>query len=165
MNEFYFLCKVKFDQMQENGSVKKVTEQHLVHAISFSEAENLIAQEIAIYNRETEVVAVTRTKIVDVVMDDFGLASKTESEVNKILHRTELSETADKYFKCKLNFIMLDEKTGKEKKHSENYLVHANSVQAAHTLMDMYMKDTMSDYVIERIDETKIVDVFDVEIK
>ena len=72
MNEFYFLCKVKFDQMQENGSVKKVTEQHLVHA---------------------------------------------------------------------------------------------NSVQAAHTLMDMYMKDTMSDYVIERIDETKIVDVFDVEIK
>ena len=31
--------------------------------------------------------------------------------------------------------------------------------------MDMYMKDTMSDYVIERIDETKIVDVFDVEIK
>ena len=157
MNEFYFLCKVKFDQMQENGSVKKVTEQHLVHAISFSEAENLIAQEIAQYTTgETEVVAVTRTKIVDVVMDDFGLASKTESE---------LSETADKYFKCKLNFIMLDEKTGKEKKHSENYLVHANSVQAAHTLMDMYMKDTMSDYVIERIDETKIVDVFDVEIK
>lgn len=165
MNEFYFLCKVKFDQMQENGSVKKVTEQHLVHAISFSEAENIIAQVIAQYTTgETEVVAVTRTKIVDVVMDDFGLASM-ESEVNKILHRTELSETADKYFKCKLNFIMLDEKTGKEKKHSANYLVHANSVQAAHTLMDMYMKDTMSDYVIERIDETKIVDVFDVEIK
>ena len=54
-----------------------------------------------------------------------------------------------------------------ERKRSiqKNYLVHANSVQAAHTLMDMYMKDTMSDYVIERIDETKIVDVFDVEIK
>ena len=156
MNEFYFLCKVKFDQMQENGSVKKVTEQHLVHAISFSEAENLIAQEIAQYTTgETEVVAVTRTKIVDVVMDDLVLASKTESEVNK----------TDKYFKCKLNFIMLDEKTGKEKKHPENYLVHANSVQAAHKLMDLYMKDTMSDYVIERIDETKIVDVFDVEIK
>ena len=61
MNEFYFLCKVKFDQMQENGSVKKVTEQHLVHAISFSEAENLIAQEIAQYTTgETEVVAVTK---------------------------------------------------------------------------------------------------------
>lgn len=153
MSEFYFLCKVKFDQMQENGSVKKVTEQHLVHAISFSEAENLIAQEIAQYTTgETEVVAVTRTKIVDVVMDDFGFASKTES-------------TADKYFKCKLNFITLDEKTGKEKKHSRNYLVHANSVQAAHKLMDLYMTDTMSDYVIERIDETKIVDVFDAEIK
>lgn len=153
MNEFYFLCKVKFDQMQENGSVKKVTEQHLVHAISFSEAENLIAQEIAQYTTgETEVVAVTRTKIVDVVMDDFGFASKTES-------------TADKYFKCKLNFITLDEKTGKEKKHSRNYLVHANSVQAAHKLMDLYMTDTMSDYVIERIDETKIIDVFDAEIK
>ena len=166
MNKFYFLCKVKFDQMQE-GSVKKVTEQYLVHAISFSEAENLIAQEIAQYTTgETEVVAVTRTKIVDVVMDYFGLASKAESEVNKILQRTELSETADKYFKCKLNFIMLDEKTGKEKKHSGNYLVHANSVQAAHELMDWYMmKDTMSGYVIERIDETKIVDFFDVEIK
>lgn len=63
MNEFYFLCKVKFDQMQENGSVKKVTEQHLVHANSFSEAENLIAQEIAQYTTgETEVVAVTRKK-------------------------------------------------------------------------------------------------------
>ncbi len=166
MNKFYFLCKVKFDQMQE-GSVKKVTEQYLVHAISFSEAENLIAQEIAQYTTgETEVVAVTRTKIVDVVMDYFGLASKAESEVNKMLQRTELSETADKYFKCKLNLIMLDEKTGKEKKHSKNYLVHANSVQAAHELMDWYMmKDTMSGYVIERIDETKIVDFFDVEIK
>ena len=152
MNEFYFLCKVKFDQMQANGSVKKVTEQHLVHAISFSEAENLIAQEIAQYTTgETEVVAVTRTKIVDVVMDD-------------LVQRTELSETADKYFKCKLNFIMFDEKTGKEKKHPANYLVHANSVQAAHKLMDLYMKDTMSDYVIERIDETEIIDVFDVEI-
>ena len=82
-----------------------------------------------------------------------------------MLQRTELSETADKYFKCKLNFITLDEKTGKEKKYTKNYRVHANSVQAAHTLMDMYMKDTMSDYVIERIDETKIVDVFDAEIK
>lgn len=161
MNEFYFLCKVKFDQMQENGSVKKVTEQYLVHAISFGEAENRITQEIAPFTTgETEVVAVTRTKIVDVVSDISEHFSKAESEANKMSQRTELSGSADKYFKCKLNFITLDEKTGKEKKHSQNYLAHANSVQAAHNLMDIYMKITMSDYVIERIDETKIVDVF-----
>ena len=69
---------------------------------------------------------------------------------------------ADKWFKCKLNFITLDEKSGKEKKTAQFFLVNANTALTAHELVDNFMRSSVSDYEVEQVDETKILEVFKV---
>jgi hypothetical protein len=69
-------------------------------------------------------------------------------------------EAADKWFKAKLTFITLDEKSGKEKKTSTNVLVQAADLRDATKKLDEGMKGTMADYEISSIAETPIIDVF-----
>ena len=70
-------------------------------------------------------------------------------------------DTDDKWFKAKLSFITLDEKTDKEKRTSVTYLVQAHSVSGAVKHVDEVMGSTMIDYEIAAITETKIMDVFE----
>ncbi|MTU94460.1 DUF4494 domain-containing protein, partial [Parabacteroides merdae] len=42
----WFECKVSFEKIMENGAQKKVTEPYLVDALSFTEAEARIIEEI-----------------------------------------------------------------------------------------------------------------------
>lgn len=72
-------------------------------------------------------------------------------------------ESADRYFKCKLYFITLDEKTGAEKKTSTNILVQAADLRDAVKKLDEGMKGTMADYVIASVSETAIMDVYPYE--
>ena len=67
---------------------------------------------------------------------------------------------ADKWFECKLNFIVLDEEKGVEKKTPIFMLVHADTVHAANKTLLFHMKSSMADYTIESVKETKIIDVF-----
>ncbi|WP_290387099.1 DUF4494 family protein, partial [uncultured Muribaculum sp.] len=45
----WFECKVRYDKIQENGSAKKVNEPYLVDALSFTEAEARIIEEVTPY--------------------------------------------------------------------------------------------------------------------
>ena len=155
----WFLCKVKYDKTLENGKQKKVSEQYVLNAFSFTEAEALFIHEITPYiSGDMEVTAINKTKISEIVFDKYGIESKVDAEAKAIMGQNKsMSGEADKWFKCKLNFITLDEKTGKEKKTPTYLLVNAGSVNAAHNLIDIHMKGTLSDYVIERIDETPIM--------
>lgn len=59
----WFECKVKFDKIQDNGSVKKVNEPYLVDALSFTEAEARIIEMITPYiSGEFTISAVKRPK-------------------------------------------------------------------------------------------------------
>ena len=69
-------------------------------------------------------------------------------------------EAADKWFKCKLVFIMLDEKSGAEKKSSTQVLVQAADLRDAVKKLDEGMKGTMADYEIALVSETPIMDVY-----
>ena len=42
----WFTCKVSFEKVMENGMQKKVTEPYLVDALSFTEAEARIIEEV-----------------------------------------------------------------------------------------------------------------------
>lgn len=68
---------------------------------------------------------------------------------------------ADKWFKCKLSFLTIDEKSGKEKKTAHLFLVKAVSVTTAHQAVDAFMTTSLSDYVIEQVEETKIIDIIE----
>lgn len=135
----YFECKISYEKTMENGKEKKVTEQYLVDALSFTEAEARIIEEVKPFiSGEFEVKSIRKYKVAEIVVDESG----------------------DRFFKCKLNFITLDEKSGNEKKTATNILVQATTLDEAKVTLVNHMKTTMCDYSIEKIEETKIMDVF-----
>lgn len=125
--------------MQENGAVKKVNEPYLVDALSFTEAESRIIEEIKPYiSGEFSVSAVKKTKISEIFFNEDG----------------------DKYYMVKVNFITLDEKSGVEKKTSSLILVQASDFADAHQKFLEGMKGTLADFDIASIAETMIMDVY-----
>lgn len=125
--------------MMENGMQKKVTEPYLVDALTFTEAEARITEEVTPFiSGEFSISAVKRTKIAEIFWDD----------------------TADKWYLVKVNFITLDEKTAVEKKTTSQILVAASDFRGAlENFMDG-MKGTMADFEIASITETPIMDVY-----
>lgn len=135
----WFECKVRYDKMQENGVPKKVNEPYLLDAITFTEAEKRIIEEITPYmSGEYSVSAVKKTKISDIFYNEHG----------------------DKYYMVKVAFITLDEKSGKEKKSNTFILVQASNVQDALNVFNEGMKGTVSDFDVVSITETPLMDVF-----
>ena len=134
----YFEVKITFDKTLDNGKEKKVTECYIVNAVSFTDAEAKITEHMSAYlSVPFEVKSIRKYKVAEIVPSELG----------------------DTYFKCKLNFITLDEKSGLEKKTAVNMLVNATTLDVAKSNLVNHMKGTMADYSIEKIEETKIIDV------
>ncbi len=139
----WFECKVRYDKMMENGTVKKVNEPYLVDALTFTEAEARIIEEITPFiSGEFSISAVKKTKVSEIFFDD----------------------SADKYYMVKVNFITLDEKTGVEKKSASFILTQANDLEGALERFKEGMKGTMSDYDIASITETMLMDVYPLDL-
>ncbi len=138
----WFICKVRYEKMQEDGTQKKVTETYVIDAVSFAEAEERIIEEMSAYiSGEFNVKAVQLAPFGEIFFDDEN-------------------ETADRYYKAKLAFITIDEKSGNEKRQSVTYLVQASNFNDAVKSTDKVMGGTMIDYEINSIAETAILDVF-----
>lgn len=138
----WFEVKFQYEKTNEDGMQKKVTEPYVVDAMSFSEAETKIIKEMSVFvNGETDVKAITRAPYKEILFDD--------------------REPADKFYKAKLDFITIDERTEKEKKSTVTYLVQADTLDGAKKNIMEVMDGTMIDYVIQSIAETKIMDVFE----
>ncbi|HBC21279.1 MAG TPA: phage tail protein [Porphyromonadaceae bacterium] len=134
----WFECKVRYDKMQENGAVKKVTEPYLVDALSFTEAEARIIEEMKPFiSGEFSISAVKKTKISEIFFD----------------------ETGDRYYQTKVNFITIDDK-GIEKKSATLILVQASDFEGALRRFNEGMKDSAADYEIASIAETMLMDVY-----
>lgn len=140
MNE-WFECKVRYEKTLENGLVKKVTEPYLVDALSFTEAERRFIEEIEPFmSGEFQVTDIKRAKYAELFETD--------------------EDAADRWFKAKVAFITLDEKSGAEKKSNQNMLIQASDLRDAVKRLDKGMESTMADYEIASIAETPIMDVF-----
>ena len=140
MNE-WFECKVKYERTMDDGNVKKVNEPYLVDALSFTEAEERIIEERKHYmSGEFQVSDIKRARYAELFETD--------------------DESADRWFKVKLTFITLDEKTGAEKKTSQNVLVQAADLRDAVKRLDEGMKSSMMDYVISSVAESPLLDVY-----
>lgn len=137
----WFECKIRYDKTLENGLQKKVTEPYLVDALSFTEAEARIIEEIKPF-----------------ISGEFTVSDIKRANLSELFPSDE--EAADKWFKCKLLFITLDEKSGNEKKISSLVLVQAADLRDAVKKLDENMKGTMADYEIYSITETPIMDVY-----
>lgn len=138
----YFECKIRYEKTLENGLAKKVTEAYIVEAMTFTEAEGRIVREISPFIRG-------EYTITDIKRSAFSEIFKSAKDKD------------DKYFKCKLNFVTLDEKSGEEKKTAVTYLVEAADLRVAVKYLDENMKGSMADYQIGSMAETGYMDVFD----
>ena len=139
----WFECKARFDKMMENGALKKVTEPYMVDALSFTEAEARIIEELTPFvSGEFSVSAVKKTKISEIFWDD----------------------SADKWYLVKVAFITIDEKTAAEKKSVSQILVAGSDFKGAYDNFMEGMKGTMADFDIVSITETQIMDVYNVKL-
>ena len=121
---------------------RKVTETYVVDAVSFGEAESRILEEMGKYvSGELEVCDLKIAQYKEIFFADNDLA--------------------DKWYKAKLAFITIDEKTDKEKKTSVFYLVNAGNINSAIKNIDEVMGGTMIDYQTLNVSETNIMDVFE----
>lgn len=138
----WFETKVEFEKTIEDGSQKKVKEAYTVDALSFTEAEERITEEMLAY-----------------ISGEFNVKNIAEASYKEIFFSDLAS--ADKWYKAKLQFITLDEKTDKEKRSNVYYLVQAGSFMQAVKNIEEVMGTTMIDYVISSVTETAIMDVFE----
>lgn len=135
----WFECKVRYDKMMENGMQKVVTEPYLVDALSFTEAEARITEEVQPFTTgEFAVTAVKKVKFDDIFFHEGG----------------------DRWYKVKINMITIDEKTAAEKRTASNSLVQATEFKEALDIFLENMRGTAFDYEIAAIDETPLMDVF-----
>ena len=135
----WFIVKVSYDKMMENGVQKKVTEPYLLDALSFTEAEARIIEEIKPY-----------------ISGEFTVADIKRARLNEIF----FNEAGDRFYKVKIFFITLDEKSGAEKRTAVQMLAQASTLEEALEATKTGVKGTMADYVIASIVETAILDIF-----
>ena len=131
----WFETKIRYDKTMDDGMLKPITEQYVVDALSFTEAENAIIEEMSAF-----------------IAGDFAPYHEVFFSEN---------DNDDKWYKAKLQFITLDEKTEKEKRSNVNYLVQASSLQGAVKHIDSVMGNTMITYDIASVTETPIMDVYE----
>ena len=137
----WFECKIRYEKVMENGMQKKVTEPYLVDALSFTEAEARIIEEMTPF-----------------ISGEFTVSDIKRANYSELFPSDE--ESADRWFKCKLIFITLDENSGAEKKTSTQVLVQAADLRDAVKKLDEGMKGTMADYQIGMVSETPLMDVY-----
>lgn len=138
----WFECKIRYEKTMEDGLQKKITEYYVVDALSFTEAERRIMEEMSSYiSGEFEVKDIKRAAYREIFFSD--------------------EELADRWYKAKLQFITIDEKTEKEKRSNVSYLIQAGTLNGAVKNIDEVMSGTMIDYVIASISESTLMDVFE----
>ena len=138
----WFETKVRYDKTMENGAIKKVTEAYMVDALSFTEAEARISEEISHFTSDFSVSAVKRTKIAEIFRE----------------------RTGDKWYLVKVAFITIDERSGVEKRSTSQILVQAKDFKNALDTFLEGMKGTMADFEIVGINETPLIDVYKVKL-
>ena len=136
----WFEVKVRYEQTQEDGTEKMVTETYVYKAADFGEAYDKAIKNMSTFiSGEFEITAMKIARYKEIIIQD---------------ERTE-----ERYYRVKVNLIILDEKKQKEKKTACYYLVNADSVEKARKYTDTAFSDTLMDYVIEAVQEAKIIDV------
>lgn len=139
MSVSWYECKVKYKKTHETGEQKMATDIYLLDAVSYTEAEARIMEEMKAYTSE-------ELMITNIKMANF-------SEVHPF-------ENSDRWFKSKVSLVAIDEESGKERKTNIYLLVQANDIKEAFDNTTKAMENTMGDYSIPSIVESPILDVF-----
>lgn len=132
----YFIAGVRYPKMSEDGTIVKVSEQYVVEAQSWTESESAILQEL----NGTE---------------DLDITSMKKAK----FYEAFVEESENMFYEVGISLVVLDEMSGKERRTKISVLVQGESIEMVRKNTEEGMKDTISDYVINSIKETSIVDI------
>jgi len=139
----WFECKIKYEKTAEEGKIAKVTETYMVDALSFTEAEARIIEEMKPF-----------------ISGEFTVENIKRAKLSELF----FNENGDKWYRSKVNFVTLDEEKGIEKRTPFNMLVQASDIEGAIAGINEGMKGTLADYEIFSVTETTIIDVYKFEV-
>lgn len=135
----WFECKIKYEKTAEEGKIAKVSEGYLVDALSFTEAEARIIEEMKPF-----------------ISGEFEVANIKRSRINEMF----FNGNGDKWYRSKVNFVTLDEEKGIEKRTGVTMMVQASDMKEALEGIIEGMKGSLADYEIASITETAIMNVY-----
>lgn len=135
----WFQCKVKYERNAEDGSITKVNEAYLIDALSFTEAEERINEEMKPY-----------------ISGEFLVADIKRARISELFE----NESGDRWYRSKIYFISLDEEKGVEKRIAATMFAQASTLKEAVEVIENGMKGTLADYEIASVSETNVMDVF-----
>lgn len=138
----WFETTIKCKKTTEDGFERMVSETYAVDVLSFTEAEEKTIEEIAsAIAGECEVKAIKKAGYSEVIFSDGANDSL--------------------FYKAKVKFITLNERTGKETSTTTTYLVQGATLEGAVANISKAMHDTLGDWHLAAIAETNILDVFE----
>ena len=133
----WFEVKVSVDRPDESGMTRKVKELYCVNALSFTEAE-----------------ARTMERLIDC---EGEVVEEKIASYKEVLSRPD--EESEKWYKCKVVLITINEHTGKPKRTSVYYLVNADSTAGAESVVKDFYNSSSQDYEIAAIAETSVLEI------
>ena len=137
----WYECKASYDRVADDGKIVRVTDSIVVEAVSFAEAEGIVMENMAGYAESLEVVAMKICKAKTVCIKDCP-------------------EGDGRFFSVKVEFITLDEKTGKERRTAETLLIESEDLDDAVDRVKEAI-GTMADYKKAQVTETRISEIIE----
>ncbi len=139
-NVEWFKCSVIYDKTMETGLIKKVTEVFMVSAVCYAEAEKKFVEEMTHYVQGGyEVKDIRRMNIETVVKSQ--------------------DSDAETWYKAKVAYVTIDEKTGAEKRYGASVMVQAADFKDAVKNTEKYLSGGLGVTIIVAVTETNILDI------
>lgn len=135
----WFVCNVKYNKEDERGNIKKITQSYLVDAVSFTEAEKRIYEELE-----------------SIISGDFNITGIARSNYADVFHYDD----ADTWFKCKVTYQTVDEDNGKDKKVTNYMLVSANNAKQAYERIEESLSTMIVPFEIPVVQAYQLNEVF-----
>jgi hypothetical protein len=94
MSKIWFRAKIRYEKTEENGMNKRVSENYLVDALSFTEAEARIIDEVTPF-----------------ISGEFTVTDLKRENISELF--SSEADKDDRWYKIKVAFVTLDEKSGR----------------------------------------------------
>ena len=136
----YFESKVRLEKVTEEGMQAKFNELYVVNAMSFSECESKMVEYISQY-----------------AQGEFDILTEAHAKYKEIFYSDK--EDEELWYRASVVFITIDEKSMKQKRSKNVYLVQGKDIESARMNVEEVMNGSMVDYSIEGLHETAIQDI------
>lgn len=135
-----FIAKVRYTKQDERGNFKRVTEPYLVDALTFTDCEARIYEDLA-----------------SSIRGEFSVEAIAKEVIEEII----LNENSDVFYKAQVEMLISNEDSPKPKLDVKNFYLTADSVKDATDKMLVVLESFIVDCTLKSVKETKIVDYLD----